>query len=194
MANFALGNQEIVDSLNYILSGTPAIGQQGDGVSFTDEVYLNNTGSPPYTLPAPPVGGMPFDTDIYTDLNVQVTVKRPQDIVFVSSQCRTFVDWTAANPADIVFGRCQLVRYDPAVGTPTLLVSRAFSLDESIPTEYPNGFLGDLIFQTIIDRPGVGIWEYSVIFNWDSAQSSPGVTIDDMYVTVRSVNANIIKP
>jgi len=193
MANFAINDVEILDSLNYILSGTPAIGQQGQGRSFTDEVYVNNTGSEPFTIPTPPVGGYAFDTDIYTDLNVEVTVERPQDIVIVSSQCRTFVTWTAANPGDILFGRCQLVRFAQD-GTPTLLASRAFAFDESIAAEYPVGFAGDLIFQTYLDRPGIGIWEYSVIFSWDSGQSSPGVTIDDMYVTVRSINANIIKP
>lgn len=193
MANFAVTPNQALDTLNYIISGTPAIGQTGNAISESNSVYVNNTGFPPYVVDTPVTGGFPQDEQIYTDLNSTVTVTRPQDQVLVSSQCRTFVNWTADNINDVLEIDGNLWRYDQD-GNGTLLAYRPITLTATAAATPIDVFLGDFIYQTLIDSPGIGIWEYSFTFEIVSAYTSANAVLNQIEPDIRSINANIIKP
>lgn len=140
MANFSITDPQVVDSLNYVLSGPSSIGNDFEGLSQSEFVYLTNetNGSlaltdfttNPYVIPyvegdPPPVGyPAPYDTYIKTGMYVPIAISDPTQQVNVTAQVRPWFSWTLSTPSEIRW-RTSLNRYK----VPNLSYDPALALD-----------------------------------------------------------------
>lgn len=178
MANFAITDIELLDTVNYLASGPYSIGQEVEGVGESDTVYFTNNVSPyavsgggPAPSPAPAQNEW-----IRTDCFGSVKIFNPNQKISVGGQLRCFftyrVDELGPDP-DSSGGPNQaririyvsILRY---TGTPDNLLTagteivgtRTVFTDFSInpapgPPPADNEFIGNQIMLSYIDEPGL---------------------------------------
>lgn len=191
MANFSITDVELLDTVNYIVSGPVSIGQEVEGVGESATVYFTNN-TTPYAEPTPPTPAPAQDEWIKTDCFGGVTIYNPNQKISVGGQLRCFIKYRVdslgpnpdSGPADIARLRVYvgILRY---TGTPDNLLTagteivgtRTSFTDFDInpapgPPPADNEFVGNQIMLSYIDQPGL---EDPLTLNPDTGLYSPTV-------------------
>lgn len=178
MANFSITNAELLDTVNYIVSGPVSIGQEVEGVGESETVYFTNNVSP-YAVPYG--GGAPSPAPaqnewIRTDCFGSVTIYNPNQKISVGGQLRCFFTYRVnelgpdpdssggPNQARIRI-LVSILRY---TGTPDNLLTDGLEIvgtrtsftDFTInpapgPPPADQEFIGNQIMLSYIDEPGL---------------------------------------
>lgn len=171
MANFAITNREVLDTVNYLASGPYSTGNEVEGVGEANSVYFTDNTSPyaePISLgvpsPAPTANAY-----IKTDCFGTCTIFEPNQKIQVGCQLRPFVSFTVNTApaafrfytAIIRFTDPDLVVYDPnsVYGTPAgsglELAYTITRVDEATTGTFTDFGLGSQVVATYIDQPGL---------------------------------------
>jgi hypothetical protein len=198
MANFAITQQESLDSVNYLLSGPSSIGNDFRGVFFDAFAYCTGDKIPPYmsdTQPSPPP---PVDQYIETDCFAIVDITDPQQRIVVSAQCRPFAGWTASIPSDFTFYfGINRYQYPNILYYPTTIIE--------YPTAYTNWStsavdedFGQKIFLNVTDQPGsIGRFYYWLEFYVQTDFNgviTGDFALDYIGAQQRSISVSLVKP
>lgn len=175
MANFAITNLELTDTVNYLASGPYSIGQDVEGVGESDTVYFTNNTSP-YSVPisaGAPVPAPAQDQWIGTDCLGTVTIYNPNQKISIGGQLRCFIQYNVETlgpnpgppPANIAQLRILVgvLRY---TGTPdnlltpgVELVGTRTSLIDFVTNPAPaapvDASVGNQIMLSYLDQPGL---------------------------------------
>lgn len=172
MANFAITDDQLLDTVNYLVSGPYSIGQEVEGVGEANSVYFTDN-IEPYAqgissgVPSPAPTANAY---IKTDCFGTCTIFQPNQKIQVGCQLRPFVTFTVTTApaafrfytAIIRFTDPDLVVYeDPAggYGTPSgsglELAYTIVRVDESTTGTFTNFPIGSQVISTYIDQPGL---------------------------------------
>lgn len=175
MANFAITNAELLDTVNYLTSGPYSIGQEVEGVGESETVYFTNN-TEPYIVPissGAPVPAPAQDEWIRTDCFGSVTIYNPNQKISIGGQLRCFMDYNVdtlgPNPSPPPANTFQvrvlvgILRY---TGTPdnlltagTELVGTRTSLFQGVINPAPaapyTSSVGNQIMLSYLDQPGL---------------------------------------
>jgi hypothetical protein len=209
MTNFAITQQESLDSVNYLLSGPSSIGNDFTGVFFDAFEYCTGDQIPPYMTvgtenPTPPPDYLPpsppppVDQYIETDCFAIVDITDPRQQIVVAAQCRPFAQWTASIPSNFTF-YFSINRYE----FPNILYYPTTIIE--YPTAYTNWStpgvdvdFGQKVFLNVTDEPGkIGRFYYWLEFYVQT--DFDGVVTGDFaleYIGAqqRSISVSLVKP
>jgi len=172
MANFAITQDEVLDTVNYLASGPYSIGNEVEGVGESNSVYfLDNV--EPYAQPISSGAPSPAPTAnayIRTDCFGTCQIFEPNQKIQVGCQLRPFVSFTVTTaPAAFRFYTA-IVRFtDPDMtvyenpaggyGSPTgsglELAYTIVRVDEAAVTTITDFPIGSQTIATYIDQPGI---------------------------------------
>lgn len=214
MANFSINTTEVLDTVNYIISGPISIGQEVRGIGQSNDVYLTDNTSP-YVVPI--ASGVPSPApseNIYlkTDCFDSVTIFNPNQKISIGCQFRNDINFDYVGPMEIRW-TAAIVRY---TGTPDNLLSNGQILasvknraeDPAAVTVTGVSVVSDNIVLSLIDQPGlsdatsidpqtglyiptVGIYTYWLQFQVEEYIGT--ITINDITASNRSIYINLIK-
>lgn len=207
MANFSINNTEILDTVNYIISGPTSIGQDQQGVGESASVYFTDNVSPyaSSTIPSPPPAQ---NTWIKTDCFATVNIDNPQQKISLGGQLRVFFSYdVTAVPSPTTQAQLRMyVSILRFVGTAAEVVdtnageeivstiSSAFS-PITPSTVNDSDLFGNRIIVSYIDVPGevstAGIYTYWLMFYLETVSGTWDVK--DVSSDVRSLIATKIK-
>lgn len=206
MANFAIADDEILDTVNYIISGPYSIGQDQEGIGESDPVYFTNNVSP-YTSVTIPSPAPAADTWIKTDCFATIAIDQPTQKVSVGSQLRCFISYQTTSvpggspPGARILTEIAIRRFsgtadlvvDTNAGT-TLSQTQVGLINFTTGTSTDEE-LGNQIIVSYIDQPGLedttGIYTYWLMFRISSTRGTH--TITDFSADVRNLIATKIK-
>lgn len=172
MSNFAITQDDLLDTVNYIISGPVSIGQEVEGVGEANSVYFTDNIAP-YSVPVSAGAPSPAPTAnayIKTDCFGTCTIFTPDQKIQVGGQLRPFISFTITTApaafrfytAIIRFTDPDLVVYeDPAggYGTPqgsgVELAYTIVRVDESSTGVFSVFPIGSQQISTYIDQPGL---------------------------------------
>lgn len=175
MANFAITNRELLDTVNYLASGPYSIGQEVQGVGESESVYFTNNVSPyavPYSsgIPSPAPAE---DEWIKTDCFGTVTIYNPNQKISVGGQLRCFITYNVETlgtnptppPANVAQLRVyvSMLRYtgtaDNLLTAPVEVVGTRTSFYDYSTNPAPATpdieFVGNQIMLSYLDQPGL---------------------------------------
>ena len=201
MANFAITQQESLDSVNYLLSGPNSIGNDLDGYFGDEFVYFPGQGGEPYaqeTVPlTPPLTDQYLETDTFTIVNVT----DPNQTIAVTGQMKLWGSWTVSVPSDytvyIAINRYKVpnILYYPTTLTELPINFTNYDIPPADPVDGEVLTVGSsgMVFANYIDRPGsLGTYYY-----WMEVYLEPitgDFTMDWIGADFRSITASLIKP
>lgn len=199
MANFSINNKEVLDTVNYIISGPFSIGQDQQGVGESDGVYFTNNISPwvSPTIPSPaPAQNVWIQTDCFAIVNIDT----PDQKVAVGSQLRGFISLNVTTaPANLLVNTA-IVRFtgntvpDPQAGTVlAYTTTQLFYGSTGVRTD--DGDFGNQIIVAYIDQPGLedvnGEYTYWLMFKTNTIDGN--ITVTDVGADVRNLTATKLK-
>lgn len=210
MPNFSVTDFQLVDSINYLNSGPITNGQESKG-------YWNYTGGyfnwpnvyPPYIQSSQAVaialGPVPDQTYFRSPAYVFVNTTSTTDSVFVTSQLRPFLNYSVSAPTDEFIFQVIIYRYrvdDLIPGWYTSgeklinfveIASDNNKLDGTAPASIQAGTasIGETVFCSIVDNPGIGRWMYSQEFYYEIQTGTP--VLNWVYGENIGITATVIK-
>jgi hypothetical protein len=217
MANFAITQQESLDSVNYLLSGPSNIGNDFTGKSGGEDdsaenfVYWPGDDLPPYYSTTVPVSPPPTDNYIATDMFVgPIVVQDAVQKLVVSTQTRLWADWTASTLSTYRF-YITLARYRvvdgffqplPPLGSDVpggskTMVENSILLEASANSAaggdlITNGSSG-MVYANITDSPGtIGTYYYWLLIYLQPLTGN--LAVNWIGGDIRSINASLVKP
>lgn len=217
MANFAITDQETLNSVNYLLSGPTNIGNDFTGKSGGETnpnlnfVYWPGDDIPPYYSTTVPVNPPPTQNYISTDMFVgPITVQDATQQLVVSTQTRLWADWTASVASQyrfyITLARYRVVdgffRPLPPIGSDVpggskTMVENSILLSASANSAaggelITNGSSG-MVYANIVDTPGtIGIYYYWLLIYLEPV--SGDLAVNWIGGDIRSISASLVKP
>ena len=207
MANFAITDPQILDSLNYILSGPIPTANQfkvknfqtfkyctGDRVApYMTDGTVNPSPPPDYLPPSPPP---PENQYIETDCYNIVNITDPTQKAVISCQVRPFFEATCTQIDSEIKIYVAVNRYkEPNIlYYPTTVAEYAFTYTSSVPLIDQD--LGRLLFLNVTDEPGaLGVYYYWLEFYVETVVSGvhlPGdFVLDWIGAEFRSISTNV---
>lgn len=174
MANFAINNVELLDTVNYLASGPYSIGQEVEGVGESNTVYFTDNIAPYIsdTVPSPAPAQSQW---IRTDCFGSVTIYNPNQKISIGGQLRCFIEYRTDSlgpnpdpppaPANIARFRIyvSVLRY---TGTADNLLSNGVEIvgtrtsftdfsTNPAPADPTVDFVGNQIMLSYLDQPGL---------------------------------------
>lgn len=198
MANFSITGVELLDTVNYVISGPTSIGQDQEGVGESAGVYFTNNISPyaEVTQPSPPPAQ---DEWIKTDCFAIINIDNPQQKISVGCQMRGFISLDCSVAGNLLVN-VGIVRFpgntvpDPQAGN--VLAYTTTNLFYATPqTVTDDGDFGNQIIVTYIDQPGLedttGEYTYWMMFKTSTVDGT--FVVNDVSADVRNLTATKIK-
>jgi len=207
MANFAITQQESLDSVNYLLSGPSNIGNDFKGKAGNNFVYFPADRLPPYASSSVPAVPPPTLTYIETDMFVPIFITEATQQITLSAQLRPWAYWEPCTPGSEYRFYISLNRYK----APNILFYPTYNaLDSDLPefsvlitdttgagadpggTIVTNGSAG-MVYANTIDSPGaIGLYYYWLEMYLEPV--SGDLSVEWIGADLRSISASLIKP
>jgi hypothetical protein len=200
MTNFAITQQESLDSVNYLLSGPSSIGNNLQGFFGDGFAYFPGQGGEPYAQTTQPLTPPLTNQYLETDTFVVVNVTDPTQKIAVSGQMKLWASWTVSVPSNydifIALNRYKLpnILYYPTTLTELNITFTNFDILPDDPAEGEIITVGSsgMVFANYIDEPG----ELGTYYYWMEVFLLPisgDMVIDWIGADYRSVTASLIQ-
>lgn len=206
MPNFSVTDKDLNDSVNYLLAGPQTLGQvsrgywnYGGGYFIWDNVY------PPYIQDTVPTGPITDGAYFRTPAYVFVNTTSVTDSVFVTAQLRPFVNFTYTDPTSDFRLQVLIYRYLVDESRPGWYIydeklinyveiasdNNALGATSSAAIQAGTASIGETVFCSIVDNPGVGRWMYSMELYYEIQAGDP--VLDWVYGENIGITATVIK-
>lgn len=214
MPSFAVTDKQLVDSINFVNSGPITNGQESKGFWYSSGGYMlwQNT-YPPYfvktTAPTPPtppvVVPIPDGTYFRSPAYVFVKTTSTTDSVFVTAQQRPFIKFSYTDPLSDFRLRISIYRYLVDDTQPGWYISgeklinfkeiavdnNAFDATTPAGVKAGSASIGETVFCSIVDNPGMGYWLYSMEYYYEIITGDP--VLEYVYAENIGLTATVIK-
>lgn len=203
MPNFAATGKDTLDSINYLLAGPQTVGQASQGYWNFPGGYFNwQNALPPYIQDTAPPGPIPDGKFFYTPAYVFVNTTSSTDSVLVTAQLRPFISadpmigapWEFYLSVDVY----RYLVYENSGTASKFFNYELIAQDNNYfnDTMSPNMLagnesIGETVFCSIVDKPGVGRWCYSLELNYSIYSGTP--VLDWVYGENIGITATVIK-
>lgn len=198
MPSFAVTQPQLLDSLNTILQSPIGIGQNTIGYWNGDGGYIPPNNLPPYIQDTSPSTSIPDRTTIFTPAQATINSFGEQDRVIISAQCRPFLEWSATDPNtdfNVFFSITRYYVTNIGYKTNTYIDPVELAQDNNVFTGNTGNpgtiSIGDTIFVSIIDNPGIGRWFYVLDLFLRVNDGDPD--LQSVYLENISLSATLLK-
>lgn len=213
MPTFITTQTDLLDSVNYLLAGPQTLGQSSQGYwNFAGGWFIWDntlppyitaaTNTPPVSLASPITAGTFFRSPAYVFVNTTSAT----DSILVTSQLRPFIIVDGASVAPWSFYlSIDVYRYLVDEQQPGSYVWGEKFVNYELIAQDNNYFtdaddpailagtasIGETVFCSIVDRPGVGRWCYSMELNYSPETGTP--ILNYVYGENIGITATVIK-
>ena len=203
MANFSITDVELLDTVNYVISGPVSIGQEVAGIGVSNSVYFLDNIAPyaesaSFGVPSPPPAK---DVWIKTDCFATVNIDTPDQKVSVGAQLRCYISYDVTSAPAVLRVQVGILRFngtaDSVIDTNsgTLLSGTITTFSNANTGTVTDEFIGNQIIVSYIDQPAIdntsGVYTYWLMLK---ASDDSGVSdVLDMGADVRNLLVSKIK-
>ena len=206
MPNFSVTDFQLVDSINYLNSGPITNGQESKGYwNYTGGYFNWQNTYPPYIQNGIPTGPIPDQTYFRSPAYVFVNTTSTTDSVYVTSQLRPFVNFTYTDPLSDFRLQIIVYRYKVDELIPGWYLSgeklinfveiasdnNALGATSSAAIQAGTASIGETVFCSIVDNPGIGRWVYSQELYYEIQAGDP--VLNWVYGENIGITATVIK-
>lgn len=206
MPSFAVTDKQLVDSINFVNSGPITNGQESKGFWNYGGGYFNwQNVYPPYIQDTVPTGPITDGTYFRSPAYVFVNTTSNTDSIYVTSQLRPFVNFSFTDPASdfrlqIIIYRYKVDELQPGWYTSGEKLinfqeiasdNNALGATSSAAIQAGTASIGETVFCSIVDNPGIGRWMYSQELYYEIQAGDP--VLDWVYGENIGITATVIK-
>lgn len=206
MPNFAVTETNIIDTVNYLVSGPQTIGQETKGFWSYGGGYLTGNTTPPFiqdTVPSVYTQPSLLSTlYLYTPAYVNVKTTSATDRVIVTGQFRPFTYVTNTTPSTwkirINVNRYKLINttipyFVDYINYETIAQDNNLFDTTTINPDVQNGNIsfGETIFASVVDSPPIGYYAYVLDLEYEPQTGDP--VLEYVYGENIGITAAVIK-